>query len=73
MAAERKPLTLEDREDISRGLAKSLPNKDIAQSIKRSESVVSRKSCGTAGARDTVPGKPMRRPASRVPVRKTAK
>lgn len=42
MAAERKPLTLEDREDISRGLAKNLSNKDIAQSIKRDESVVSR-------------------------------
>jgi IS30 family transposase len=42
VAAERKPLTLEDREDISRGLAKNLPNKDIAQSINRSESVVSR-------------------------------
>ena len=42
MADERKLLTLEDREDISRGLAKSLTNKDIAWSIKRSESVVSR-------------------------------
>jgi IS30 family transposase len=42
VAAERKTLTLEDREDISRGLAKGLPNKDIAQSIKRDESVVSR-------------------------------
>ena len=42
MASERKPLTLEDREDISRGLAKGLDNKDIARSIGRSESVVSR-------------------------------
>ena len=42
MAAERKPLTLENREDISRGLAEGLPNKDIAQSINRGESVVSR-------------------------------
>ena len=38
----RAPLTLEDREDISRGLAKGLENKDIAVSIGRSESVVSR-------------------------------
>jgi transposase, IS30 family len=42
VASERKPLTLEDREDISRGLAKGLDNKDIARSIGRSESVVSR-------------------------------
>jgi IS30 family transposase len=33
---------MEDREDISRGLAKGLDNKDIAASIGRSESVVSR-------------------------------
>ncbi|MGH3247685.1 MAG: IS30 family transposase, partial [Trebonia sp.] len=42
MAAERKPLTIEDREGISRGLAKWLSNKDIARSIGRDESVVSR-------------------------------
>jgi IS30 family transposase len=42
VAAERKSLTLEDREDISRGLAIGLPNKDIARSIGRDESVVSR-------------------------------
>jgi transposase, IS30 family len=42
VAAERKPLTLEDREGISRGLAKGLPNKDIARSVNRSESVISR-------------------------------
>lgn len=42
MASGRKPLTLEDREDISRGLAKGLDNKDIAAAIGRSESVVSR-------------------------------
>jgi len=42
VASERKPLTLEDREDISRGLAKGLDNKDISRSIGRSESVVSR-------------------------------
>jgi IS30 family transposase len=42
VAAERKSLTLEDREGISRGLAKGLPNKDISQSINRDESVVSR-------------------------------
>lgn len=42
MAVERKPLTLEDREDISRGLAQGLTNKEIAQAINRSESVVCR-------------------------------
>ena len=42
MAPVREPLTMEDREDISRGLAKGLENKDIAASIGRSESVVSR-------------------------------
>jgi IS30 family transposase len=42
VASERSPLTLEDREEISRGLAKGLENKDIAASIGRSESVVSR-------------------------------
>jgi len=42
VAPRREPLTLEDREDISRGLAKGLENKDIAVSIGRSESVVSR-------------------------------
>jgi IS30 family transposase len=42
VASERSPLTLEDREEISRGLAKGLENKDIATSIGRSESVVSR-------------------------------
>ncbi len=38
----RKPLTLEDREEISRGLAKGLDNKDIAVALGRDESVVSR-------------------------------
>jgi transposase, IS30 family len=42
VAPRRVPLTLEDREDISRGLAKGLENKDIAASIGRDESVVSR-------------------------------
>ena len=42
MAPARKPLTMEDREDISRGLAEGLENKDIAASIGRDESVVSR-------------------------------
>jgi transposase, IS30 family len=42
VASERNPLTLEDREEISRGLAKGLENKDIASSIGRNESVVSR-------------------------------
>lgn len=35
------PLTLEDGEDISRGLTKGLENKDIAASIGWDESVVS--------------------------------
>jgi len=38
----RVPLAPEDREDISRGLAKGLSNKDIARSIGRAESVVCR-------------------------------
>ena len=38
----RVPLALEDREDISRGLAKGLSGKDIAHSIGRDESVVCR-------------------------------
>ncbi len=42
MAPKRELLTLEDREDISRGLAKGLENKDIAASVGRDESVVSR-------------------------------
>jgi len=42
VANRRASLTLEDREDISRGLAKGLENKDIAISIGRDESVVSR-------------------------------
>lgn len=42
MASSRKRLTLEDREDISRALAKGLENKDIAASPGRDESVVSR-------------------------------
>ena len=42
MTPKREPLTAEDREDISRGLAKGLENKDIAVSIGRDESVVSR-------------------------------
>jgi transposase, IS30 family len=42
VADVRKLLSLEDREDISRGLSKGLDNKDIARAIRRSESVVSR-------------------------------
>ncbi|HEX9355615.1 MAG TPA: helix-turn-helix domain-containing protein, partial [Streptosporangiaceae bacterium] len=42
MPPKREPLTLEDREDISRGLAKGLENKDIAFSTGRDESVISR-------------------------------
>jgi len=38
----RQQLTLADREEISRGLAVNLDNKNIAASIGRSESVVSR-------------------------------
>ncbi len=42
MAPKREPLTMEDRENISRCLAKGLDNKDITFSIGRDESVVSR-------------------------------
>ncbi len=49
MAPSRRPLTLEDREDISRGLAKGLENKDIAASLGRDESVVSREITGHGG------------------------
>ena len=42
MAPRRNPLTMEDREDISRGLAKGLSNKDIAASTGRDESVICR-------------------------------
>jgi len=38
----RQQLTLADREEISRGLAMGIEQKDIAASICRSESVVSR-------------------------------
>jgi len=42
VAPKREPFTMEDREDISRGLAKGLSNKDIALSVRRDESVISR-------------------------------
>jgi len=42
VAPRREPLTMEDREDISRGLAKGLSNKDIAASTGRDESVICR-------------------------------
>jgi transposase, IS30 family len=42
VAPVREPLTMEDREDISCGLAKGLCNKDIAFSIGRDELVASR-------------------------------
>ena len=51
MVPVREPLTMEDREDISRGLAKGLDNKDIAASIERSESVVSREITRHGGRR----------------------
>ena len=51
MAPRREPLTMEDREDISRGLAKGLDNKDIAFSVGRDESVVSRDIARHAPAR----------------------
>ena len=51
MGNVRVPLVLEDREDISRGLAKGLSNKDIAHSIGRDESVVCRE-IGRHGGRD---------------------
>ncbi|MFL6056740.1 MAG: transposase [Actinoallomurus sp.] len=37
----RRPLTLADREEISRGLARGLTNQEIARSIGRNESVIS--------------------------------
>jgi len=39
---QRRPLTLEDREEISRCLAVNLSNKEIARHIDRSESVICR-------------------------------
>jgi IS30 family transposase len=39
---QRRPLTMEDREEISRCLAVGLPNKEIAAHIDRNESVVCR-------------------------------
>ena len=51
MGNVRVPLVLEDREDISRGLAKGLSNKDIAHSIGRDESVVCRE-IGRHGGRE---------------------
>ncbi len=51
MGNVRVPLVLEDREDISRGLAKGLSSKDIAHSIGRDESVVCRE-IGRHGGRE---------------------
>jgi IS30 family transposase len=45
----RRPLTLEDREEISRGLAISLTNKEIAAHIERDESVVCREIARNGG------------------------
>jgi IS30 family transposase len=39
---QRRPLTLEDREEISRCLAMQLTNKEIAVHAERSESVICR-------------------------------
>ena len=66
MAPKREPLTMEDREDISRGLAKGLDNKDIAAprsgGMNRS---FPGKSRGTAAGKRTVHGKRARPPANR--------
>ena len=74
MAPRRMPLTMEDREDISRGLAKGLENKDIAVSIGRDESVVSREiPRGTVAGKRTVHGKQTRPPANHEAARRSAK
>jgi IS30 family transposase len=49
VAAKREPLTVEDREDISRGPAKGLDNKDIAFSVGGTNRSCPGKSRGTAG------------------------
>src|SRR6266568_1479268 len=45
----RRPLTLEDREEISRCLAMCLTNKEIAAHIERDESVVCREIARNGG------------------------
>ena len=70
---ERRPLTAEDREEISRGLAKGLEYKDIAASIERDESVVSREISrhgGPAGYRAWKAGAAARESRSRPKERK---
>src|SRR6266567_7025084 len=49
----RRPLTLEDREEISRCLAMCLTNKEIAAHIERDESVVCREIARNGGGRNT--------------------
>ena len=69
----RRPLTMEDREEISRGLAKGLEYKDIAASIRRDESVVSREISrhgGPAGYRAWKAGAAARESRSRPKERK---
>lgn len=70
---KRRPLTEEDREEISRGLAKGLEYKDIAVSIERDESVVSREISrhgGPAGYRAWKAGAAARESRSRPKERK---
>ena len=68
-----EPLAVEDREEISRGLAKGLEYKDIAASIERDESVVSREISrhgGPAGYRAWKAGAAARESRSRPKERK---
>ena len=49
MGEQRRPLTLEDREEISRCLAMQLTNKEIAVHTGRSESVICREIARNGG------------------------
>ena len=69
----RKPLTLEGREEISRGLAKGLGNKDIAVSLGRDESVVSREITRHGGREKYRRTGRMRRRANHAAARRSAK
>ena len=61
----RNPLTLADREEISRGLACGMTNKEIAAAIDRRESVISEEIARHGGRirieRAAPPRKPRRR------------
>ena len=49
MGEQRRPLTLEDREEISRCLALQLTNKEIAVHTERSKSVICREIARNGG------------------------